>query len=237
MQIGPDGPVLIIMDDDDGELYRIPVTLPPGPEGPGGKIEFGEPAAVLVSYVDAPPEPDEPGDTHAAAAFPEGRKVAGSWGSRRASRAGVVAAKAIASHTTATDTGTWDGGANESNLPTEEGTADDYRKAYAWADPDGDPDTKAAYRFIHHMVSSDGTVGDASTVGCSAGIGVLNGGRGGTTIPDDDVQGVYNHLAGHLTDAGLEAPELNAGAPEPEAAGLEGGPGCGGRAAARHVLR
>jgi hypothetical protein len=51
-------------------------------------------------------------------------------------------------------------------------------------------------------------------VACSAGIAVLNGGRGGTSIPDDDVSGVYAHLAKHITDADLEAPELTAGAPQ-----------------------
>ena len=40
------------------------------------------------------------------------------------------------------------------------------------------------------------------------GIGVLNGGRGGTTIPDADRQGVWNHLAKHLRDADLTPPEL-----------------------------
>lgn len=220
VQLTGDGPVLIVIDDDDEHLYRVPVVMPPDGDL-SAHITFGDYAEVLVSYIDAPPGTDDDagnggrGAMAAVAAFPPGRKVAASWGSRRASRAGVVTAAAIASHTTPTDTGTWDGNANQTNLPTEEGTADDYRQAYAWADPDGDPDTKAAYRFIHHMVSSDGTVGAASTVGCSAGIGVLNGGRGGTTIPDDDVQGVYNHLARHLTDADLTPPELaSGGAPQ-----------------------
>jgi hypothetical protein len=209
VQITPDGPVLIVMDDDDGQLKRIPVdTSDPA------NIMFGDAVPVLVSYVDTPPDrlAHEAAET-AAAAFPSGRKVAGSWGSRRESRRGVQA-KAIASHGTGTDDAAWDGPANETNLPTEEGTADDYVKAYAWVDPDGNEDTKAAYRFIHHFVSADGTVGDASTVACSAGIGVLNGGRGGSTIPDDDVQGVYNHLARHLTDSGAEPPELAAAATE-----------------------
>lgn len=101
----------------------------------------------------------------------------------------------------------WDGPANEANLRTGESESY-YRKAYAWQDPEGDPTTKDAYRFIHHFVSNDGTVGPASTRGCSAGIGVCNGGRGGTTIPRADIQGVYNHLAAHLKDAGMEPPEL-----------------------------
>ena len=114
---------------------------------------------------------------------------------------------AIAVHHTETSTGAWDGPAQEANLDNDDG-AQVYKEAFAWVDPDKDADTKAAYKFIHHFVSSDGTVGDASTVACSSGIGVLNGGRGGTTIPEGDVQGVYDHLAAHLTDAGLTPPEL-----------------------------
>jgi uncharacterized protein len=114
---------------------------------------------------------------------------------------------AIPPHSTATDDGTWDGGKNEANLSNDEGESV-YRQAYAWVDGDADPDTKAAYRFVHHFVSADGKVGAASTVACSTGIGVLNGGRGGTTIPSGDRQGVYDHLAKHLRDADMEPPDL-----------------------------
>jgi len=114
---------------------------------------------------------------------------------------------AIAIHHTATDEGTWDGPANEGRLDSGRDEAY-YRRAFAWQDSEGDPTTKAAYRFIHHMVAADGTPGAASTRGCSAGIGVLNGGRGGTTIPDADRRGVYNHLAAHLRDADMEPPDL-----------------------------
>lgn len=112
---------------------------------------------------------------------------------------------AIASHSTATSTGAWDGPANEARLPSARGPL---RAAHAWVDSVADPDTKGAYRFIHHFVSAGGTVGAASTVACSAGIAVLNGGRGGTTIPAGDRAGVYAHLARHLRDANLEPPPL-----------------------------
>jgi len=114
---------------------------------------------------------------------------------------------AIAIHHGATDDGAWDGPANEARLESGRDEAY-YRRAFAWQDPDGDPTKKAAYRFIHHFVAADGTPGAASTRGCSAGIGVLNGGRGGTTIPDADQRGVYNHLAAHLRDADMEPPDL-----------------------------
>lgn len=115
---------------------------------------------------------------------------------------------AIATHSTDTDEGAWDGPANEARLDNDAG-ADVYRAAYAWRDPDGDPDTKSSYRFIHHFVGQDGTPGAASTVACSAGIGVLNGAQGGTDIPDEERQGVYDHLARHLLDADIEPPELD----------------------------
>jgi capsid assembly protease len=113
----------------------------------------------------------------------------------------------IAPHKTATTDGPWDGPKNKANLRND-GTEDYYRSAYAWQDPDGDATTKAAYKFIHHEVSDAGDVGAANTNGCSQGIAVLNGGRGGTTIPSGDRQGVYDHLAKHIRDAGKEAPPL-----------------------------
>jgi HK97 family phage prohead protease len=75
---------------------------------------------------------------------------------------------------------------------------------------------KSAYKFIHHNVGSDGTVGAANVEGCTAGCGVLNGAMGGTTIPDADRKGVWNHLAAHLKDADVTPPELKSIQPERE---------------------
>jgi hypothetical protein len=116
---------------------------------------------------------------------------------------------ALGSHTTATTDVGWDGPANEARVRTNEGPAY-FRRIYAWQDPDGDPALKTTYRFIHHMVDAGGDPGAANVRACSTGIGVLNGGRGGTTIPDADRRGVYNHLARHLRDADMEPPELKA---------------------------
>ena len=113
----------------------------------------------------------------------------------------------IAPHSTATSEAAWDGPANVAALRNDE-TAPYYRKAFAWIDPDGSPDTKAAYKFIHHEVGSEGDIGAANFIACSAGIAVLNGGRGGADIPDSDRQGVWNHLARHLRDGDREPPEL-----------------------------
>jgi hypothetical protein len=113
----------------------------------------------------------------------------------------------LKSHATPTSEDAWDGPANEARLRDDENEAY-YRKAYAWQDPDGDPETKAAYKFVHHLVDEDGEIGAASTRAATTGIAVLNGARGGTTIPDGDRQGVWDHLAKHLVDADIEPPEL-----------------------------
>jgi HK97 family phage prohead protease len=101
----------------------------------------------------------------------------------------------------------WDGPKNEANLKND-GDAAYYKKAFAYVDPEANPDTKTAYKFIHHEVGANGTIGAANLKACSAGIAILNGGRGGTNIPKEEYQGVYNHLAQHLKDADREAPEL-----------------------------
>ena len=124
----------------------------------------------------------------------------------------VLTAAAIGAHSTETSTGAWDGPANEKRLPSpmSEATA---RAAYAWLDDGAIQDgqtTKAAARFLHHEVSADGSPGPANLTACSTGIGVLNGGRGGTIIPPDGKRGVWEHLAGHLRDADREPPPLEA---------------------------
>lgn len=129
---------------------------------------------------------------------------------------------AVAPHETATSEASWDGPANEARLPSPL-TEAQARAAYAWIDTERLEDgelPKDACRFIHHEVSADGSVGAANLQACSSGIGVLNGGRGGTTIPDADVQGVYDHLAAHLRDADREAPPLTASASQTLTAAL-----------------
>ncbi len=113
----------------------------------------------------------------------------------------------IRPHSTPTSDDPWDGPANEARLKLDQ-DEDYYRRAYAWQDPDANPRTKAAFKFIHHFVSEDGEIGAASIVACRTGIAVLNGARGGTTIPEEDRRGVWRHLARHLEDAGLEPPPL-----------------------------
>lgn len=115
--------------------------------------------------------------------------------------------KAIPVHHTATSGGAWDGPKAEANLRND-GDADYYRQAYAWQNPEKDPDTKSAYKLIHHEVNADGDVGPANVKACQSAIGVLNGARGGADIPPEDREGVWRHLAAHIKDAGLEPAPL-----------------------------
>lgn len=114
---------------------------------------------------------------------------------------------ALPAHSASTTDAAWDGPAATRNVAAERAPL---RAIHAWVDPDGDPDAKSSYKFPHH--ASPG--GPANVRACSAGIAVLNGGRGGALIPDGDRQGVYNHLARHLRDADREPPELRAYDPD-----------------------
>lgn len=116
---------------------------------------------------------------------------------------------AVRTHDTAVSDAPWDGPANEARVRSGEDESY-YRRIYAWQDPDGDSSTKAAWRFIHHEVDAEGNPGPANVIACRTGIAVLNGARGGTTIPRADYRGVWQHLAAHLEAAGVEPPELRA---------------------------
>lgn len=119
-----------------------------------------------------------------------------------------LAAGPIRRHRTDTTDDPWDGPMMEARVPADEAHL---MASHAWRDDAGDPDAKASYKFGHHVIATDGEVGAASTRACSNGIAVLNGGRGGANIPDADRPGVHDHLAGHLEDAGRDAPPLASG--------------------------
>jgi signal peptide peptidase SppA len=174
-----------------------------------GSADFGEGRVLLAKAAKAAGMVDRI-DTLDATVARMGRLTARRTGANLAAAwvAGFEAA-AIGRHKTATSEDEWDGPANEKRLPNERGPL---RSSHAWVDDDGDPDAKASYKFIHHEVSADGDVGAANLTACSTGIGVLNGGRRGTTIPASDRAGVHAHLAGHLTDADREAPPLQGSA-------------------------
>ena len=109
-------------------------------------------------------------------------------------------------HHTATTDAKWDGGAQEKKIKTP--VSDAAARLWAWHDPDGDPTTKGAHKFPHHMVNADGSIGASNNQANLSIISVLNGGMGGADIPDKDRQAVYDHAAAHLKDAKVDAPEL-----------------------------
>jgi 2'-5' RNA ligase len=113
---------------------------------------------------------------------------------------------AVGTHDTATTDGPWDAAANEKRLDSPL-TVAKARAAYAWYDAGAVEDgeiPKSAAKFLHHEINADGTVGAANLAACSAAIGALHGARGGSSIPDADRRGVYDHVAAHLRDAGRE---------------------------------
>ena len=112
----------------------------------------------------------------------------------------------IRPHSTDTSTKAWSGPRSETKLG--DAPAGALRQAYAWVDPEGDPDVKASYKFIHHEVGRDRAVGPANVKACTSGIGILNGARGGANVPAPHRKGIYNHLARHLRDAGEEPAAL-----------------------------
>lgn len=110
---------------------------------------------------------------------------------------------AIRPHDTPVTSRAWDGPAVVAAIP-DGASVSDLRSVFAWAEAGGDPEAKSSYRFPHHH----GSGGPANVRAALAGIAVLNGARGGTSIPEADRQGVYNHLAAHLRDADREPPQL-----------------------------
>lgn len=129
-------------------------------------------------------------------------------GANRASRTlEVKSAIPVTAGPKTTDDGSWDGPKAVAALKSD-GDAAYYRSEFAWVDAEGDDTDKSSYKFPHHEVSSDGAVGAANLAACSAGIAVLNGGRGGASIPDADRKGVYDHLAAHIKASGNDVPDL-----------------------------
>lgn len=113
---------------------------------------------------------------------------------------------AVGTHDTDTSDGPWDEGPNSKRLDSPL-TLAKVRAAYAWYDGAREEDgelPKDAAKFLHHEINPDGTVGPANLAACSATIGALHGARGGTSIPEADRRGVYDHVAKHLRDAGRE---------------------------------
>jgi hypothetical protein len=183
--------------DEDGDLFEMLFAQPEKMIFHGGRIR----AATLV---------DIPAFAEAYVALldEQGAIVAGGQpvGEAAVLALAVQEMGAVGTHTTATSDAAWDAGVNEKRLDGPL-TVDKARAAYGWYDGGAVEDgelPKSAAKFLHHEVNADGTVGPASLTACSSSIGALHGARGGTSIPEADRRGVYNHVAAHLRDAGRE---------------------------------
>lgn len=116
----------------------------------------------------------------------------------------------------ATSDAAWEELQQEQRMGGRRRTAEQLGAAYAWVDSAANPGSKASYRFLHHVIDAgSGSIGAASTRACLSGIARLNGAGGvDTGIPEGDRSAVYQHLAQHLTDAGMNAPRLRTLDPE-----------------------
>lgn len=88
----------------------------------------------------------------------------------------------------------WDADREVSEIPDDAGQAV-LRRMYVWQDPEGDPDTKAAFKLPHHEVE-DGEPRAANVNGVRAALSRL--GQEDTEIPESDRPGCERHLRAHL---------------------------------------
>lgn len=117
--------------------------------------------------------------------------------------ASMKSGRPIGPHDCEVTSRSWDGAKTAAAI-AEDARPSELRTVYAWVDAEGDPESKASYKLAHHH----GVGGPANTRACLMGIAMINEAKSG--IPDGDRQAVYDHLAAHLRDADVEAPELRA---------------------------
>ena len=115
---------------------------------------------------------------------------------------------AISSHLTAWVEDAWDGSLMRGRI---KGGAAVLRAAHAWVDPDGDPELKSSYKYLHHHIGRNGRGGAANVRAITTALTNLNARK--TSIPENDRRGVYNHLARHLREAGRRPTELRSAQP------------------------
>ena len=101
----------------------------------------------------------------------------------------------------------WDGDAAEKRVRRWAGAEDEpnakYRDAHVWYDADA-KDNFTGYKLLIADVV-DGRL-HAVPRGVMAAGNVMQGGRGGVDLPEDDVKRVRNHLARYYEKMGDEAP-------------------------------
>jgi len=110
---------------------------------------------------------------------------------------------AIPSHLTAWVEDAWDAGLMRTRI---KGGAALLRASHAWVNPEGDPELKSNYKYLHHHIGRNGKSGAANVRAVTNSISALNSRR--SEIPETDRRAVFNHLARHLRDAGRKPSEL-----------------------------
>lgn len=160
------------------------------PEAPDGEIRDEETNALMMLFGQPEKIIFHGGRVRAATlvdipAFVEARISLVSNEASNAPTVNVSESFSLPRHVTATADTAW--------TVTEKVGRDKPVWAYAWAN-------ERVGMFLHHEVDGD-TVGAANLTACAAAIARLNEYRG--IVPDADERAVYEHLAGHLRDAGL----------------------------------
>lgn len=104
---------------------------------------------------------------------------------------------------------TWDGTDKLDRIIEERGW-DGVATAHTWYDDDADdehdpPQLKTAYKLPHHELID----GELKVVwaGVAAAMNVVQGGRGGVDLPQDEIDDVYEHLARHYREFDEDPPE------------------------------
>lgn len=160
------------------------------PEAPDGEIRDDETNALMMLFGQPEKIIFHGGRVRAATvvdipAFVEARIALVSSDVNVAPTVSVSESFSLPRHTTATVDSAWN--------VTEKVGRDKPVWAYGWAND-------KIGMFLHHDVDGE-TVGAANLTACAAAIARLNEYRG--IVPDADERAVYEHLAGHLRDAGL----------------------------------
>lgn len=123
-------------------------------------------------------------------------------------------------HPTADIETSWDGDAANDRIKEWAGGPDKeeidwskYQEGFTWYDLE-DKENFGSYKLPHHDII-DGAI---KTVwnGVKAAMGALLGARGGVDIPDDEKEGVYNHLAKHYEQFEKDVPEFKLSEEESE---------------------
>lgn len=132
---------------------------------------------------------------------PEHRAAVDAWAAAGGAEEAVTAAVSGKSGLPLADRDTaWDSSAAKKRLADAGKLAD----GCFWRDPDGDPDTQAAYKLPFADIKGGRLT--AIPAGVIAAAGAVQGSRGGVDIPDTDVAGVKARISGYYRTMDMTPP-------------------------------